>query len=198
MAEETYEERLDAAVLALLALIREKVMDEDEVSLGEYEAIYKKYTTALAMLEERKHELAQKDKESEYLKTRNQGMLNTAQRIRRKADMATNYVNKSGGDEEAAEGGRSAGAEGAVDRLIALYAGKVTEEQGNLPTLDDGTHRLCTELYGECGPKQMRKVVGGSDARMLHDAVDEIQRLKELLRAAKVPDWVIKGEDREE
>ena len=40
---------------------------------------------------------------------------------------------------------------------------------------EDGTERLCTALYGQTEAKYY---VGGSDARMLHDATDEINRLR--------------------
>lgn len=86
------------------------------------------------------------------LASRRAGMLNHLQRIRTKADMATGYNNVSGSCEEAADSGRGAGAEGAVDRLIAMHAGNILE----------------------------------------------VQRLKGMLRAAKVPEWVIEGKEKEE
>lgn len=40
----------------------------------------------------------------------------------------------------------------------------------------DGTARLCRVLYGR--KEEPRDYIGGSDARMLHDAVDEIEKLR--------------------
>lgn len=40
----------------------------------------------------------------------------------------------------------------------------------------DGTERLCHALYGR--PARPRDYLGGSDARMLHDAADLIARLR--------------------
>lgn len=45
----------------------------------------------------------------------------------------------------------------------------------------DGTARLCRTLYRR--KEEPRDYIGGSDARMLHDAADEIERLREV-RAA--------------
>jgi len=39
----------------------------------------------------------------------------------------------------------------------------------------DGTGRLCFLLYGK---DDMSKIIGGADAQMLHDAADEIERLR--------------------
>ena len=39
----------------------------------------------------------------------------------------------------------------------------------------DGTGKLCTALYGKVDP---RKFIGGIEAQMLHDAADEITRLR--------------------
>ena len=46
----------------------------------------------------------------------------------------------------------------------------------------DGTSRLCHELYGK---EIVGKYIGGSQAPMLHDAADEIARLREAIEPAK-------------
>jgi len=45
----------------------------------------------------------------------------------------------------------------------------------NFSRSPDGTNRLCVLLYGD---EDVRKYVGGSNAPMLHDAADEITRLR--------------------
>ena len=136
---------IEDALENLLDACRQEVTEETKVSV----VVHTKLRGDFADLFEKHKELT---KGFDDLLMRSDGQSRTLARIRAKVDLATGYMNISGGFDEAAVKGRAAGAEGAVDRLIALYAGKVTE----------------------------------------------VDRLQELLRAAKVPEWVIKGEDREE
>ena len=46
----------------------------------------------------------------------------------------------------------------------------------------DGTARLCRTLY--LRKEEPRDYIGGSEARMLHDAAEEIERLRAALKAA--------------
>jgi hypothetical protein len=47
----------------------------------------------------------------------------------------------------------------------------------------DGTHRLLMALYGRDDVSTVGKLLGGSDAKMLHDAADEILRGRTRFRA---------------
>lgn len=117
-----YEDPVNDALNTLVIALREEVREEEKVSMDIHQQLKVDHI-------ELKREHAQLQKDFEELQRRNQGMLNHLQRIRTKADMASGYDNKSGGCEEAAEKGRSAGAEGAVDRLIAMFAGKLMAER---------------------------------------------------------------------
>lgn len=48
---------------------------------------------------------------------------------------------------------------------------------------DNGTERLCLVLYGTVRAKYY---LGGANARMLHDAAAKIERLRGLLREARL------------
>lgn len=74
----------------------------------------------------------------ENLYKRHQGQARLLARIRAKADAALGYVNESGGFDEASVKGRGAGAEAAVDLLIAHFAGlqkKLAEREEELRLL---------------------------------------------------------------
>ena len=118
------EDPVGEALDALLVALREEVTAEDKVSYTEHCKLQADY----AKLYDEHVEL---EREFNGLTTRIDGMVRKLTRIRTKADMASGYTNASGGFDEADLQGRAAGAEGAVDRLIALYAGKLKEEQGD-------------------------------------------------------------------
>jgi hypothetical protein len=138
------EDPVEKALGVLTEALRTELIEEGKitVSLKEHQKLQEDYVE----LFDQKRDLS---KNYDELYRRNNGMMNHLQRIRTKADMATGYNNVSGSCEEAADAGRGAGAEGAVDRLIAMHAGNILE----------------------------------------------IQRLKGLLKAAKVPEWVIEGRE---
>jgi len=56
------------------------------------------------------------------------------------------------------------------------HMGAVDDEEANA-VRGDGTSRLLVALYGEA---DIRRALGGSEARMLHDAVDEIAKLRAI------------------
>lgn len=47
----------------------------------------------------------------------------------------------------------------------------------------DGTRRLCNAVYGR--DERARDYLGGADARMLHDAATEIERLRSIVDRLK-------------
>ena len=49
--------------------------------------------------------------------------------------------------------------------------------------MDDGTDRLCQVVYGR-SPKA-EDYLGGSNAKMLHDAADKIEELKKQIEELK-------------
>jgi hypothetical protein len=96
------------------------VAEEGKVSAESYRNLYAE-CRALEVI------LAEKEDELETLRRRNEGMLNHLTRIRTKADLASGFI--QGGMEDCSLQGRSSGAEGAVDRLIAMFAGKLCKER---------------------------------------------------------------------
>jgi len=66
----------------------------------------------------------------------------------------------------------------AQEWMTDLVAAALQGHDGGEPRADgDGTARLCQALYGR--PAQPRDYLGGSDARMLHEAADKIAALQE-------------------
>jgi len=59
-----------------------------------------------------------------------------------------------------------------VDELEALLD-ELCASDGRLPGRLDGTGRLCLALYGR--QARPRDYLGGSEARMLHDAADKLE-----------------------
>lgn len=53
----------------------------------------------------------------------------------------------------------------------------------------DGTDRLLIALYGESSARTIGKAIGGSEAKMLHDAADLIASLKSRI-AELEPQWL--------
>ncbi len=64
--------------------------------------------------------------------------------------------------------------------LAAYEAERMGVDEGRRPD-GDGTDRLCRALYGR--DAEVRDWLGGSEARMLHDAADR------LAERAQGPDW---------
>jgi hypothetical protein len=67
----------------------------------------------------------------------------------------------------------------AADALLDYRDPPFTERSERLAGPEDGTGLLCQVLYGR--PARPRDYLG-SDARMLHDAADEITRLRAAIR----------------
>ena len=111
---------VEKAAEALREAITQDIMTDDTVTSKQYNEMRWERDEAKRRVEE-----LQKDYEELY--RRCTGMTRHLTRIRNKADTASGYENESGGSDEATIKMRSAGAEGAVDRLITLYCGKLTK-----------------------------------------------------------------------
>lgn len=92
---------------------------------------------------------------------------------------------------EQAEGSDSLAAKGvyisALEHHLRQAQERLAEYEVDIRTAvntDDGTGRLCMALYGECKPEHY---LGGSNARMLHDAAErlaEVERERDEARNA--------------
>lgn len=61
-----------------------------------------------------------------------------------------------------------------IEKERALVYGQAARRLANAAK-PDGTNRLCVLLYGG---EDVRKYIGGANAPMLHDAADEITKLR--------------------
>ena len=121
MAEMTDVEEIDAAIEALKEALAKDILGDTKVTSAQYNEMRKSR-------DEAKKKMEQMKRDYDELYRRCSGMSSHLARIRRKADTASGYENESGGSMEATIKMRAAGAEGAVDRLIALYCGKLGEQ----------------------------------------------------------------------
>ena len=126
----TTEEAVEAAMETLRGAVARDILDDNTVTSKQYnEMRYER--------DELERQKAEMKRDYDELYRRVNGMSRHLSRIRSKADVASGYENTSGGGAEATIKFRAAGAEGAVDRLIALYCGLLNKKDYVVDAEDD-------------------------------------------------------------